>query len=60
MIRRGEGAVGSNYFSSFQKRNIFLRDQIEDSLMLNNDRACVRGCEMILFAIDALGMRLIS
>jgi len=32
--------------TSFHKRNIFLRGQAEDSFMLNNDRACMRGCEM--------------
>jgi len=30
------------------------------NLMLNNDRACVRDCEMIPFAIDTFGMHLIS
>jgi len=58
--RRGEGAVGSNYFSSFHKRNIFLRGQAEDNLMLSNDRTCVRGCEMIPLAIDIPGMCLIN
>jgi len=35
----GRANVGSNYFSSFYKRNIFLHGQAENSLMLNNDRA---------------------
>ena len=58
--RRGEAAVESNYFSSFHKRNIFLRGWAEDNLVLSNDRTYMRGCEMIPLAIDTFGMCLIS